>query len=142
MGQRSATARMKTFDVVTPEESTPLDAQAEVLRLFTEHGTALYRFCRSVIDSHGDAEDVVQDTFLKLLRHLREGGDRSNLKSWLFTVAANACRSRLRWQTRWLPWQADRHDRAIDPPDERPDLAGARRAMRGLPARDRLLISL
>jgi hypothetical protein len=55
---------------------------------------------RSVID----AEDVLQDTFLKLVRHLQSGGSRENLRSWLFTVAANDCRSRLRGRYRWIPW--------------------------------------
>ena len=72
--------------------STTVDPQAETLRLFQEHGTALYRFCRSVLRHTGDAGDVVQETFLKLLDHLQHDGDRRNLKSWLFTVAANGCR--------------------------------------------------
>ena len=126
--------------------SATVDPQAETLRLFQEHGAALYRFSRSVLRHTGDAEDVVQETFLKLLHHLQHDGDTRNLKSWLFTVAANGCRDRTRWRLRWLPWNAERDDISVDPIDEvrlKPDTTTvARKAFRALAPRDRLLLSL
>jgi RNA polymerase sigma-70 factor (ECF subfamily) len=132
---------MKSLDV-TDVRPLHIDPQAEALRLFEEHGTPLFRFCRSVLGQTSDAEDVVQETFLKLLHHLQHGGDRRNLKSWIFTVAANACRDRTRWRVRWLPWRAELDDRAVAPPGAAPDLRGARAAFRALAPRDRLLLSL
>ena len=134
---------MKAVD--RPHASTPaiIDPQAETLRLFQEHGTALYRFCRSVLRHTGDAEDVVQETFLKLLHHLQHEGDVRNLKSWLFTVAANGCRDRTRWRLRWLPWNAERDNRTVDPIEvDITDADRARSAFRALAPRDRLLLSL
>ena len=93
----------------------PVDPQAEVLRLFGLHGAALYRFTRAALRDASEAEDVVQETFLKLLQHLRDEGDRSNLKSWLFTVAANACRTRVRWRLRWIPWDSESDRRIVAP---------------------------
>ena len=140
---------MKTADITPASTSTVVDPQAETLRLFQEHGAALLRFCRSVLHHTSDSEDVVQETFLKLLDHLQRGGDRRNLKSWLFTVAANACRDRTRWRMRWLPWSAERDERTVDPIDPvgdvrlEPDTTDvARAAFRGLAPRDRLLLSL
>jgi RNA polymerase sigma-70 factor (ECF subfamily) len=138
---------MKAVDASPASTSTTVDPQAETLRLFQEHGAALCRFCGSVLRNTGDAEDVVQETFLKLLHHLQHGGDRSNLKSWLFTVAANACRDRMRWRLRWLPWNAEGDTRTVDPSDGEVGLkadttAIARRAFRSLAPRDRLLLSL
>jgi RNA polymerase sigma-70 factor (ECF subfamily) len=138
---------MKTADASVSSSSAAVDPQAETLRLFQEHGAALYRFCRGALHHAGDAEDVVQETFLKLLDHLQHGGDRRNLKSWLFTVAANGCRDRTRWRLRWLPWNAERDDRTVDPIEVRlkPDTTEAdraRSAFRALAARDRLLLSL
>ena len=137
---------MKAVDRPFGSTSTTVDPQAETLRLFQEHGAALYRFCRSVLRHTGDAEDVVQETFLKLLHHLQHDGDTRNLKSWLFTVAANGCRDRTRWRLRWLPWNAERDDRPVDPIDEvrlKPDTTTvARKAFRALAPRDRLLLSL
>ena len=41
-----------------------------------------------------EAEDVVQDAFLSLGRHLAAGGSEQNLRSWLYRVAHNNARSR------------------------------------------------
>jgi len=140
---------MKTADASIASPSTAVDPPAETLRLFQEHGPALIRFCRGMLHHAGDAEDVVQETFLKLLNHLQHGGDLRNPKSWLFTVAANACTDRTRWRLRWLPWNAERDDRTVDAIDgevrlkpDTTDVIRARKAFRALAPRDRLLLSL
>ena len=112
--------------------------------LFDEHGAALYRFAVVLLRHHQDAEDVVQESFLKLLRHLEEGGNRDNIRGWLFTVAAHAARDRQRRRLRWLPW-APTYDPIVAPPDlpdEDGRLHAARMALQRLPARDRLLLAL
>jgi RNA polymerase sigma-70 factor, ECF subfamily len=43
-----------------------------------------------------DAEDVVQETFLSLFRHLELGRPRSNLSGWIFRVAHNLALKRRR----------------------------------------------
>jgi RNA polymerase sigma-70 factor (ECF subfamily) len=133
------------FDTLGTARPIAVDPPAEVLRLFGDHGSSLYRFCRAALRSGDDAEDIVQDTFLKLLQHLQGGGSRSNLRAWLFTVAANACRDRTRWRVRWQPWREEldeRPDPGIADSRDRPDLRRARAAMRVLAPRDRLLLSL
>jgi len=119
-------------------------ATASAQDLFETHGAAIYRFAVVLLKHRQDAEDCVQETFLKLLRHLEAGGDTSNIRGWLFTVAANAARDRQRGRLRWLPWLPE-HDAQIDPPrlpDEDGRLTHARAALRRLSARDRLLLAL
>lgn len=133
------TAGIEMAELASPTRGDP---EAEVFRLFSEHGSPLYRFCRFTLGGSDEAEDIVQDTFLKLLQHLQAGGDRSNLRSWLFTVAANACRDRVRWRARWLSWRAELDHRAVESNDEPPDRRLLRAAVRALSPRDRLLLSL
>jgi RNA polymerase sigma-70 factor (ECF subfamily) len=133
---------MRTLEFPSRAERSEGDPAAEVLALFQEHGAAIYRFCRVTIGPADEAEDVVQETFLKLLQHLRRGGDRSNLRAWLFTVAGNGCRDRIRWRIRLLPWQAELDTRAVQPDDDARDVRRARAAMQQLSPRDRLLLSL
>jgi RNA polymerase sigma-70 factor (ECF subfamily) len=125
--------------------SSGIGAAQQVRELFEAHGTAVYRFAAVLVRHHQDAEDCVQEAFLKLLRHLEAGGDTSNLRGWLFTVAAHAARDRQRGRTRWVPWLADR-DTRVSPapsiPDEDGRLKSARDALRQLPQRDRLLLAL
>ena len=64
-------------------------AEAETLRLFDECGSSLLRFVASFGLSAEESEDVVQEVFLALLRHLRLERSRRNLNGWLFQVANN-----------------------------------------------------
>jgi RNA polymerase sigma-70 factor, ECF subfamily len=123
---------------------TTADHTARAQSLFDEHGPAVYRFATVLLRHHQDAEDVLQETFLKLLRHLQTGGGTANLRGWLFTVAANAARDRLRRRTRWIPWSPD-YESAVAPSpfveeDER--LRSVRQALDRLPSRDRVLLAL
>jgi RNA polymerase sigma-70 factor (ECF subfamily) len=112
--------------------------------LFKEHGPAIYRFAAALQRHAQDAEDVVQETFLKLLQHLEAGGNTDNVRGWLFTVAAHAARDRQRRRMRWLPWSPGYEGR-VEPP-VLPDEDGRRRALRAslrhLSERDRLLLAL
>lgn len=125
-----------------------MDASANASRaaqaLFQEHGAAVFRFAAVLLRHHQDAEDVVQETFLKLLGHLRAGRDTGNLRGWLFTVAAHAARDRQRRRRRWIPWKPI-HDSLVSPvslPDEDGRLRAVRDALHQLPDRDRLLLAL
>ena len=119
-------------------------AAADARHLFEQHGAAVYRFALVLVRHHQDAEDVLQETFMKLLQHLRSGGNTDNVRGWLFTVAAHAARDRQRGRLRWLPWSRDAEP-AADPPELRDEdgrYEALRQALRGLPTRDRLLLGL
>jgi len=118
------------------------DPNSEVVRLFGDHGPSLYRFCHSMLGPGDDAEDVVQESFLRLLQHLQASGDRANLRAWLFTVAANGCRDRLRRRKRWVPWLPELDRRTSEPDSAKRDIDGAWTVLRDLAPRDRLLLSL
>ena len=122
----------------------PDGTRYETLTLFEQHGPALYRFALVMLRHREDAEDVLQETFLKLLAHLQAGRSGTNLRGWLFTVAAHACRDRMRLRSRWLPWSQE-HDVPVAPPsldDEDGRLRAVRTAMARLSPRDRLLVAL
>ena len=114
----------------------------DAARLFEQHGPALYRFARVLLHNAEDAEDVVQSVFVRLIQHLGANRDRSNLRAWLFTVAANLARDRMRLRRRWAPWESAPEQiapsgLAVADPHEQ-FLAAARK----LAPRDRLLLAL
>jgi RNA polymerase sigma factor (sigma-70 family) len=64
---------------------------------FERHGTGILAFCRHMLGSREEAEDVVQHTFAAAFRDLqRESDRRIALKAWLYTIARNRCVSVLR----------------------------------------------
>ncbi|MBO4579693.1 MAG: RNA polymerase sigma factor [Clostridiales bacterium] len=71
----------------------------DVVRLFDAYSNDLYRFALSYLGSIQDAEDVVQDVFLKLLdKHMFF--EKKNEKAYLMTMTANRCKDQLRSSSR------------------------------------------
>jgi RNA polymerase sigma-70 factor (ECF subfamily) len=66
------------------------DAFAEVVRA---HHAALCRFARTFVGSPAVAEEVVQDTWLAVVRGVDRFEGRSSLRTWLFHILANRART-------------------------------------------------
>lgn len=66
----------------------------DVTTLYRELRRPLLRYLVCLGLSADEAQDVVQDTFLSLHRHLASGGSQANIRSWLFRVAHNQGRNR------------------------------------------------
>ncbi len=123
----------------------------EVLGLFDQFQRPLLRYVRSFrLDAH-DAEDVVQEVFLALYRHLLQGRSRRNLPGWLFQVAHNLTSKHRRRRRHWWLLQAEPSNdtQRVDPsanPEER--MADAQRqghwvrVLQALPERDRQCVLL
>lgn len=100
----------------------------------------------------GDAEEVkeaVQETFLRLFRHLRRYDERQDYFGWLYRIAVNVCRDldRRRRRRRIFSPLADalphaREPRIDDDLAARSEVALLERAIDALPAKERLAIIL
>jgi RNA polymerase sigma-70 factor (ECF subfamily) len=84
----SARLSARTEARSTPS-SSPSPLEAEVKRLFDELRAPVLRYLMTLGLSAPDADEVVQDAFLALFQHLRQGKSRSNLPGWVFRVAHN-----------------------------------------------------
>lgn len=71
----------------------------DVVRLFDAYADDLYRFAVYYTGSKHDAEDIVQDVFLKLLDD-RVATKPGKEKTYLFTMTANSCRDYFRSASR------------------------------------------
>ena len=65
------------------------EIETEVMSLFEQYRTPLLRYAVSFGVPVPDAEEIVQEVFLSLFRHLRLGRSRQNLPGWIFRVAHN-----------------------------------------------------
>lgn len=66
------------------------DGDSEAFRaLVDRHSRAVYRLAYRMTGSAQDAEDVVQETFLKAYRQLGRFESRANFSTWLHRIAVN-----------------------------------------------------
>ncbi|HSQ39240.1 MAG TPA: RNA polymerase sigma factor [Anaerolineales bacterium] len=63
-------------------------------RLVHAHQADVYRLALSILDDPDEAEDAVQEVFVSALRSLDSFRGDSSLKTWLFSITINLCRSR------------------------------------------------
>ena len=89
-------------------------------RIVEPHRRALHAHCYRMLGSVADAEDALQDALLNAWRGLGRFEGRSSLRSWLYTIATNAClRAIERRPKRVLPIDyapaADPHDGLAEP---------------------------
>lgn len=133
-------------------ETKQSEVQREVMRLFDELRTPSLRYVLSLGLSVHDGEEVIQEVFLALLRHLRLGRPRDNLRGWLFRVAHNlalkrrqaAHRSPEATESDWKSAQR-RPDPARNPEQQFSDSQtqnGMRAIFRSLPEEDRCCLRL
>ena len=70
--------------------------QALFDRVYETYGPALYRFCLLQMKNPADAEDVLQDVFVKRLYQAPKFKSPEHERSWLYQVALNLCRDEWR----------------------------------------------
>jgi RNA polymerase sigma factor (sigma-70 family) len=77
------------------ERATPASASADfVMQAFEEHRLQLSSFAYGLARDRDVAEDLVQESFLRLVRELNAGRTPDNVKAWLFRVCSNLAVSR------------------------------------------------
>ena len=69
-------------------------------QVYAQYGPALYRFCLLQLKNAADAEDALQEVFLKRLYRAPDFDSPEHEKRWLYRVALNQCRDELRRKRR------------------------------------------
>ncbi len=89
--------------------------------LFRRYSGPVFRYADRLLGSRPEAEEVAQEVCLKLITRVDQYDGRAPVASWLFAIAANACRDRLRRAGRraTVPLEAVAEAAAPDPPADR-----------------------
>jgi RNA polymerase sigma-70 factor (ECF subfamily) len=81
--------------------------------LIGRHNRALLYMARTFVPTDAIAEEVVQDTWMAVVRGLNKFEGRSSIKTWLVSIAINRARSTATRESRVLP--LSRSEAAVDP---------------------------
>lgn len=88
--------------------------RSEFARLVETYSGVIYRLAAKMLENTQDAEDVLQETFIKAFRHISGFDGRSSLSTWLYRIATNEALMLLRRRKNLVV--------SIDEPQEDPDL--------------------
>ncbi len=58
-------------------------------KLLSDYQRPLYSHIRNIVLNHDDADDVLQNTFVKVFQHLKNFKGESKLFSWMYRIATN-----------------------------------------------------
>jgi RNA polymerase sigma-70 factor (ECF subfamily) len=85
--------------------------------LFQMQETAVYRLALTILQNEQDAEDAVQDVFLRVFEQIKGYQRQSAFKTWLTAITVNSCRDKLRlrkvrraFTLDWLRGHASHHN--------------------------------
>ena len=104
MDVTSSSVSLEPTDRALADQVIRDGAEGAFRALYRRHTPGLYQFVlRLVGGNEHDADDIVQDTWVRAVQKLESFGWRSALKTWLFGIALNRCRELFRRKDRnWL----------------------------------------
>ena len=82
---------------------TEMDGPNRLEELVNTYETTLYRAALAILGDAHEAEDAVQDAFLRCLEKAPDFESPAHARAWLLRVTVNGCKSRLRARRRH-PW--------------------------------------
>ncbi|MFQ5826149.1 MAG: RNA polymerase sigma factor [Dehalococcoidia bacterium] len=113
--------------------------------IYDEFSPRLHTYAYHLLGNRQDAEDVIQETFLKALQSLHQLRDSDRLESWLYAIASHRCLDLLRRRSRiwWIPLsRRPREIRAEDHIEGTDEADLVQQALRRLPPKDAMCLSL
>ncbi|MCF7801526.1 MAG: sigma-70 family RNA polymerase sigma factor [Candidatus Marinimicrobia bacterium] len=129
--------------------------ESAFIELVNRYKDRLLNFVYRFVGDRDEAEDIVQDTFLKVYKNRHAYREVAKFSTWIYTIAGNLARSELRKRRRHKTYnmsQIGLEDRDFDPPDTdlgpdshvsfRFEEAEIQRAIRQLPDQFRTIIIL
>ncbi len=88
----------------------------EFWEIYDEHYGQVKKVVRALVRDEWAADDLTQETFVRVQDHLAELRDPAKLSSWIFRIAYNLCRDHFRKKGYRLDENSDNDDSEI--PDE------------------------
>lgn len=68
--------------------------------LMERHATPVFRFLCRLLGNEEDANDLAQESFVRVFQHRERFRSREKFTTWLYTIAGNLARNHHRWRSR------------------------------------------
>ena len=138
-GKRSA-AQPKTIEPEFPPNKKGLHMKLSAEDAFRLYGDRVFSAAFSVTGNQADADDAVQDTYLRYCSYDKEFADEDHLRAWLLRVAINRARDQKRsfWEKHRVSWEDYMETLSFEAPEDK----SLFEAVMSLPAKYRTVIHL
>ncbi len=93
-------------------------AEQEITAIYERQADTVWRVCYSFMRNHADAQDMMHETFLRLIRSGVTFASEKHERAWLIVTASNVCKDALRHPER-IPDALEDHPDLAAP--EQPD---------------------
>ena len=70
-------------------EACSSDRERGFKMLMNSFQVPIYNYIRRLVVSHEDAEDVLQEVFIRIFRHIDQFREESSLSTWIYRIATN-----------------------------------------------------
>jgi RNA polymerase sigma-70 factor (ECF subfamily) len=74
--------------------------EAALNDLMERHATPVFHFLCRMVGNEEDANDLAQETFVRVFKSCQHFRADAKFSTWLFTIAANVARNHFRWRAR------------------------------------------
>ena len=101
-GQPSPDASARQADARDRADMERLAAghEAALNELMERHATPVFHFLCRMVGNEDDANDLAQETFVRVFKSAKSFRAGERFSTWLFTIAANLARNHFRWRSR------------------------------------------
>lgn len=112
----------------------------EYEHLVSKYLDCIYRIAVNGCKNHADAEDVVQNTFIKLLENDNGFDNEEHARKWLIRVAVNECHNF--WRSPWKRYTTSMEELQQEPIFSTPEKSSLYYAVKELPLKYRQVVHL
>ena len=80
----------------------PAQKDTGYIKVMDMYKEPIYWHIRRLVVSHEDAEDILQETFINVYRHVGSFRGESKIFTWIYRIATNECTKHLKNNNKWL----------------------------------------
>lgn len=110
--------------------------------IYKEYWGKIFRLCMGYVNDYDLAQDMAQETFIRVWQHLPAFRNESTVGTWIFRIATNYCLRQLEQQQRMTPVELLVNLPEEERMDIEPQIQLLYKSIAELPEIDRIIISL
>jgi RNA polymerase sigma factor (sigma-70 family) len=116
--------------------------------LVQKYQRKVYWHIRKMVQNHDDADDLTQDTFVKVFQNLKNFREEAQLYTWIYRIATNECLNFLAKKNKYSMVEIDEAQNSIVETDSKPLMDGQaiqqklEQALNTLPTKQKLVFNM